>query len=186
MNTAKISLLWVVVAGLLGACSSTPVAPPPVVATKPVAAVVDKAPVKTEAAKPTPTVTPPVRTATLPPYLDPNSEISKDRSVYFSFDDNQIAPQFNPMLETQGHYLAANPQLAIKVEGNTDERGSSEYNLALGQRRAEAVVKALTVFGVKPNQMEAVSWGKEKPKAPGHDETAWAENRRADLQYPAK
>lgn len=186
MNTAKISSLLVVVAGLLGACSSTPEAPPPAAPSKPVAAVVDKAPAKAEAAKTTPTVTPPVRSVALPPYLDPNSDISKNRSVFFSFDDTLIAPQFNTMLETQGHYLAANPQLAIKVEGNTDERGSSEYNLALGQRRAEAVVNALKVFGVKPSQMEAVSWGKEKPKAQGHDETAWAENRRADLQYPAK
>jgi peptidoglycan-associated lipoprotein len=76
--------------------------------------------------------------------------------------------------------------LAIKIEGNSDERGSPEYNLALGQRRAEAVLKALEIYGVKTAQLEAVSWGKERPRALGHDETAWAENRRADLVYPQK
>jgi peptidoglycan-associated lipoprotein len=76
--------------------------------------------------------------------------------------------------------------VAIKIEGNTDERGGAEYNLALGQKRAEAVSKALKLFGVKDSQVEAVSFGKEKPKAPGHDEVSYAQNRRADLDYPAK
>jgi peptidoglycan-associated lipoprotein len=76
--------------------------------------------------------------------------------------------------------------VSIRVEGNTDERGSSEYNLALGQKRAAAVVEALKVYGATDAQMEAVSWGREKPKAEGHDEAAWAQNRRVDLAYPAK
>jgi peptidoglycan-associated lipoprotein len=72
------------------------------------------------------------------------------------------------------------------VEGNTDERGGAEYYLALGQKRAEAVVKALKVLGAKDGQLEAVSYGKEKPKASGHDEAAYSQNRRADLVYPSK
>ncbi|MFZ2650447.1 MAG: OmpA family protein, partial [Burkholderiaceae bacterium] len=83
-----------------------------------------------------------------------------------------------------GKYLGSKPQLAIRIEGNADERGSAEYNLALGQRRAEAVLHALKLFGVRDSQMEAVSWGEERPKLISHDESAWAQNRRADLAYP--
>ena len=72
------------------------------------------------------------------------------------------------------------------MEGNADERGSAEYNLALGQKRAEAVVKALKIYGAKDGQLEAVSWGEERPVASGHDEAAWAQNRRADIVYPKK
>ena len=73
---------------------------------------------------------------------------------------------------------------AAKVEGNADERGSAEYNLALGQKRAEAVVKGLKIYGATDRQLEAVSWGEERPVATGHDEAAWAKNRRADIVYP--
>ncbi len=90
------------------------------------------------------------------------------------------------LLQLQGHYLESKPSVSIKIEGNADERGSREYNLALGQRRAEAVLKSLEIYGVKDAQMEAVSWGKERPKATGHDEAAWAQNRRADLVYPPR
>ena len=185
MNTAKISSLLMAVAALLGACSSTPIAPPPVAAAQPVAVAPQAAKtlVTPTPAKAMPAVTPP---APLAAYLDPNSEISKARSVYFAYDDDTLDAPYLALINRHGQYLAANPKVAIKVEGNADERGSSEYNLALGQRRAEAVVKALKLVGVKPEQMEAVSWGKEKPKATGHDEAAWAQNRRADLQYPAK
>lgn len=120
----------------------------------------------------------------VPTYLDPRSSAS--RSVYFEFDDAGLKSEYATLIEQHGKFLASHAGLAIKVEGNTDERGSSEYNLALGQKRAQAVVKALEVFGVKPAQLEAVSWGKEKPKATGHDESAWAQNRRADLRYPLK
>jgi peptidoglycan-associated lipoprotein len=188
MNTAKISSLLVAVAALLGACSSTPIAPPPVDTAKPVVAAPaqNQAPAKTAPAKPTGAVTTPPVTAALPAYLDPKSPISQERSVYFAFDDDTLDAQYLALINRHGQYLAANPKVTIKVEGNADERGGPEYNLALGQRRAEAVVKALKLVGVKPEQMEAVSWGKEKPKATGHDEAAWSQNRRADLQYPAK
>ena len=122
----------------------------------------------------------------LPPYRDPASQLSIKRSIYFDYDNFSVKPDYAPMLEMHGRYLAANPKLAIRVEGNADERGSKEYNLALGQKRAEAVVRTLKVYGVRENQMEAVSWGEEKPKAQGNDEAAFSQNRRVDLGYPSR
>ncbi len=87
------------------------------------------------------------------------------------------------MVEAHAKYLAANKARKVLIQGNTDERGGSEYNLALGQKRAEAVRKSLSLLGVPEAQLEAVSLGKEKPKALGSDEAAWAENRRADIVY---
>jgi peptidoglycan-associated lipoprotein len=104
--------------------------------------------------------------------------------VYFEFDQYVLKPEGQRLLEMHGKYLATHPGVSIKVEGNTDELGGAEYNLALGQKRAQAVVKTLKVFGATDAQMEAVSFGKEKPKAAGHDEAARAQNRRADLDYP--
>jgi peptidoglycan-associated lipoprotein len=127
-----------------------------------------------------------VTTVTLPAHLDPKSDISSGRSVYFDFDDAKLKGEFTTLIERHGRYLASNTKLAIRVEGNTDERGSAEYNLALGQKRAESVRKALSVIGVPEARVEAVSWGKERPRATGHDESAWGQNRRADLQYPGK
>ncbi len=127
-----------------------------------------------------------VATVTLPAYLDPKSSISTDRSVYFDFDGFTVKPEYTVLVERHGKFLASNPGVAIKIEGNTDERGGSEYNLALGQKRAEAVLRALRIYGVKDSQMEAISWGESKPKSSGHDEAAWAQNRRDDLQYPTR
>jgi peptidoglycan-associated lipoprotein len=126
----------------------------------------------------------PAAAVTLAAHLDPKSAISTQRSVYFDFDEYSIKSEYSGLIERHGKYLASKPTLAIKVEGNADERGGAEYNLALGQKRAEAVLRALKIYGVKDAQMEAVSWGKERPKATGHDEAAWAQNRRADLVYP--
>ena len=125
-----------------------------------------------------------VATVSLPAYIDPKSDISTGRSVYFDFDMALVKPEFSSLVERHGKFLASNPKVAIKIEGNTDERGSAEYNLALGQKRAEAVRQALKFFGVKETQMEAISWGSEKPKAMGQNESTWSQNRRADLQYP--
>jgi peptidoglycan-associated lipoprotein len=127
-----------------------------------------------------------VAAVTVPAYLDPQNPVSRERSVFFDFDEFAIKSEYAGLIRLQGNYLVSKPALAIKIEGNSDERGSPEYNLALGQRRAEAVLKALEIYGVKTAQLEAVSWGKERPRALGHDETAWAENRRADLVYPQK
>ena len=119
-------------------------------------------------------------------HLNPNSLISKERSVYFDFDQFTIKASEAGVVERQGKYLASKPGLNIRAEGNADERGGREYNLALGQKRAEAVARALKAYGVKDSQVEPVSFGSEKPKAQGHDEAAWAQNRRVDLAYPAK
>ena len=108
-----------------------------------------------------------------------------ERSVYFEFDDATLARQYLDVVERQGQYLSRNAALKVRVEGHTDERGGTEYNLALGQRRAEAVRRALELYGVKAAQIEAVSFGEERPKAAGHDEAAWAQNRRADIAYSA-
>lgn len=175
-------------AALLGACAtpSTPPAPPPPSAPR---AVTPPAPAPAPAptpAKPAPAPQSNVTTVTLPAHLDPKSDLSTGRSVYFDFDDARLKSEFTPLIERHGRYLVSNPKLAIRVEGNTDERGSAEYNLALGQKRAEAVRKALALVGVPETRVEAVSWGKERPRAAGHDESAWGQNRRADLQYPGK
>jgi peptidoglycan-associated lipoprotein len=119
-------------------------------------------------------------------HLNPNSVISKERSVYFDFDKFDIKADQTAVVERQGKYLAANAALKVRVEGNADERGGREYNLALGQKRAEAVVRGLKAYGAKDNQAEPVSFGSEKPKAEGHDEAAWAQNRRVDVAYPSK
>jgi peptidoglycan-associated lipoprotein len=119
-------------------------------------------------------------------HLNPNSLISKERSVYFDFDKFDIKADQTAVVERQGKYLAGKAGLTIRAEGNADERGGREYNLALGQKRAEAVVRGLKAYGVKDGQVEPVSFGSEKPQAAGHDEAAWAQNRRVDLAYPTK
>lgn len=179
MNAVK-TLLLVSSAALFAACSSTPkeVAPAPVEA--------PAAPAPAPAAAPAPVAAPQAPAAALPAHLDPNSAISTQRSVYFDFDAYNVKADYNNVIDLQGKYLVSNPALTVRVEGNTDERGSTEYNLALGQRRAESVVKALKVVGVADKQVEAVSYGEEKPQAAGHDEASWAKNRRADIVYTAK
>ena len=124
----------------------------------------------------------PVAQPAIDPLNDPNSPLAK-RSVYFDFDNYAVKNEYKPLVTAHGNYLSQNKAKKIVIQGNADERGSSEYNLALGQKRAEAVRKALSVMGVADAQMEAVSFGKEKPKANGHNEAAWAENRRADIVY---
>jgi peptidoglycan-associated lipoprotein len=104
------------------------------------------------------------------------------RSVYYEFDKYDVKPEYRTLVESHARWLKANPQAKIVIEGNADERGSREYNVALGQRRAESVTKMLTLLGAKADQIEAVSWGEEKPRAGGHDEPSWAENRRADFR----
>ncbi|WP_296658769.1 peptidoglycan-associated lipoprotein Pal [Paraburkholderia sp.] len=113
---------------------------------------------------------------------NPNSPLAK-RSVFFDFDSYAVKDQYQSLLQLHAQYLKAHPQRHVLIQGNTDERGTSEYNLALGQRRAEAVRRAMSLMGVQDSQMEAVSLGKEKPVALGHDEASWAQNRRADLVY---
>jgi peptidoglycan-associated lipoprotein len=105
------------------------------------------------------------------------------RIVYFDYDSYVIKPEFQSLIDAHARFLKANGGRRIVIEGHTDERGGREYNLALGQRRSEAVRRALGLLGVTDAQVEAVSFGKEKPAAPGGDETAWAQNRRAEIAY---
>ncbi len=116
------------------------------------------------------------------PWNDPKSPLY-ERSVYFDFNEYTVQTKYQKTLSAHASFLKANPKQKIIVQGNTDERGTAEYNLALGQRRSDAVRKSLNLMGVSDDQMEAVSFGKEKPKAEGDNEAAWAENRRADIVY---
>jgi len=127
-----------------------------------------------------------VAKVTVPDHLDPNSALRRENSVFFEFDKFSIPAKDVVTVDRHAKYLVARPSLSIKIEGNADERGGREYNLALGQKRADAVKQALKLAGVKEDQMESVSFGKEKPVAQGHDEAAWAQNRRADIVYPSK
>ena len=158
----------------------------------------ESAPVEDRAGKPVPQIT------TLPPYpgdpgmgaasngntntnskdpLDDPASILAKRSIYFDLDSYVVKDEFKPVLEAHAKYLISRKDRKIIIQGNTDERGGSEYNLALGQKRSEAVRRSLQLLGVSDNQMEAISFGKEKPKATGSGEEAWAENRRADIVY---
>ena len=103
--------------------------------------------------------------------------------IYFDFDSYVVKPEFQGAIEAHAKYLTANKGRKMAIEGHTDERGGREYNLALGQKRAEAVRRALGLLGVSDAQVEAVSFGKEKPAVPGSDEEAMAKNRRAELSY---
>lgn len=123
-----------------------------------------------------------VGSAAIDPLNDPKGELAK-RSVYFDLDSYVVKDEYQPVVGAHAKYLSKNKARKIVIQGNTDERGGREYNLALGQKRAEAVRKSMTLLGVAEGQMEAVSFGKEKPKAQGHDEAAWTENRRADIVY---
>ena len=105
------------------------------------------------------------------------------RSVYFDFDSNAVKDEYRGLIQAHARYMGDHRDTHIRIEGNCDERGSREYNLALGQRRAEAVKKIMTVLGVSDGRIETVSYGEEKPVAQGHDEAAWAQNRRADIKY---
>jgi peptidoglycan-associated lipoprotein len=174
MRNLKTAAFIATAAALLSACSSTKLNDTPVV---------EKAPVA-EAAPPADTSRDirPVETGNVDPLNDPKGVLA-NRSVYFDFDSYAVRADGKPVVENHSAYLTKNTGRKVLIQGNTDERGGTEYNLALGQKRAEAVRKAMTTLGVSDSQLEAVSLGKEKPKADGHDEAAWAENRRADIVY---
>ena len=176
--------MWTAVALSAGlvACSSAPVAPAPG-ATKPVATAPQAGPPPAvPSAQPKPVARTVPASQPLDPLKDPSGALAR-RSVYFEFDSSLIRPDFSPLLIAHGEFLARSADRQVRIEGNTDERGSHEYNLALGQRRADAVRQRLQLLGVKDAQMDAVSYGEERPRSPGEGETAWTENRRADVVY---
>jgi peptidoglycan-associated lipoprotein len=172
------------VLGLVAGCSSTPNEGPKVEERKPVMA--DTRPV--QPAKPeTGPKTAPSRPETvgadpLAALKDPNNILSR-RSVYFDYDSNVIKEEFKPLVTAHSNFISQNRSQRMTIQGNTDERGSREYNLALGQRRAEAVKQMMTLLGAPGANIETVSFGEEKPRAQGNDEKAYAENRRADIVY---
>lgn len=124
----------------------------------------------------------PVETGSVDPLNDPKGVLA-NRSVYFDYDSYVVRDDGKAVVENHSGYLNKNKERKILIQGNTDERGGTEYNLALGQKRAEAVRKSMAALGVAESQMEAVSLGEEKPKATGSTEAAWSENRRADIVY---
>ncbi len=175
MRNFKSVAFIVASAALLSACSS------PVKLND--APVVEKAPTAGEAAPVADSRdVRPVETGSVDPLNDPKGVLAK-RSVYFDYDSYVVRDDGKPIVESHSGYLNKNKGRKVLIQGNTDERGGTEYNLALGQKRAEAVRKAMSTLGVAETQMEAVSLGEEKPKALGTGEAAWAENRRADIVY---
>lgn len=113
---------------------------------------------------------------------DPNNILSR-RNVYFDFDSYTVRSEFTPLIEAHARFLVQNPSMRMLVQGNTDDRGSREYNLALGQKRAEAVKQALMTLGASEAQVESVSLGEEKPRCEDASESCYAENRRSDMLY---
>ncbi|MGH8680642.1 MAG: peptidoglycan-associated lipoprotein Pal [Burkholderiales bacterium] len=160
---------------VLAGCQSTPEAEKP-------AGVEDRTP---GATRPAPSATTqPVRPGSMSgnPLKDPSSILSK-RTIYFDFDRDDIKVEFVPVVEAHGKYLRDNRGAKMLIQGSADERGSREYNLALGQRRSEAIKKRLMVLGVTETQIESVSLGEEKPACVDHDEGCWYKNRRGDMLY---
>ncbi|HEX7250392.1 MAG TPA: peptidoglycan-associated lipoprotein Pal [Burkholderiales bacterium] len=118
----------------------------------------------------------------LSPLKDPNNILSK-RSIFYDFDKFDVRDEYRGLVEAHAKYLRDNPGAKMLIQGNTDERGSREYNVGLGQRRSDGVKKLMILLGAKESQIESVSLGEEKPRDPGHSEQAWAQNRRSDILY---
>lgn len=116
------------------------------------------------------------------PLPDSDSLLAK-RSIYYDFDQYDFKSEYRPVIEAHAAYLRSNAAATLRIEGNADERGSREYNLALGQRRADSVKRALQLMGIADQRIETISWGEEKPSPMGHDESAWAQHRRSDITY---
>ncbi len=120
---------------------------------------------------------------TVSPIEEEQRRLMQQLVVYFDYDQAEIKPEFNAMLAAHGQYLAKNATATVRLEGNTDERGSREYNIGLGERRAQSVRRALMLQGAAANQLTTVSYGEERPAATGSDEEAWRLNRRVELVY---
>ena len=173
------------VVGLLAGCSSTPKDEGPKVEdrTPVMADSKPSQPPRPETGPKTGTTKPPsVSADPLAALKDPNNILSR-RSVFFDYDSNVVKEEFKPLVTAHANFISQNRQQRMTIQGNTDERGSREYNLALGQRRADAVKQMMTLLGAPGGNIETVSFGEEKPRAQGNSEQAYAENRRADIVY---
>lgn len=177
MNKIFVSLLLV---NLLAACSTQQ--PKAVVEESKPVAVGEASKSAADAPAPGDSSAAPAAAVAADPLNDPNSILAK-RSVFYPFDVYVVQDADKPTVQAHASYLSEHANRKVRLEGNCDERGSNEYNLALGQRRADGVKKMLQVGGVKDSQIVTVSYGEEKPKATGHDEASWAQNRRTDLNY---
>ncbi len=167
----KKTLVALAITGFLAACSSTPTEETSKPAATPTAAAAPAAPAPA---------------ATVQNLLYPPKGVGGalgQRSIYYTFDKYSIQDQYQPIVAAHSDFLVSHPAAKVILQGNCDERGSREYNLALGQRRADSVRKVMVAKGVKDSQIETVSFGKEKPRNPAHNKAAWAENRRTDIVY---
>lgn len=167
-------IISIVLVNLLAACATKKPAEPVVEAPKPAAPVVEKAESKPATA--------PVAKTEIDPLNDPSSILAK-RSIYYPFDVSAVQDEDKPVVQAHAKYLGEHANRTVRLEGNCDERGSTEYNLALGQRRADGVKKMMELGGARASQLESVSYGEEKPKSSSHDEASWAQNRRTDIKY---
>lgn len=170
--------LYLLIPVLLGACASEPTK------TQTAAQVEDRTLGQKPPAPPTADVKPlvPPSQPSISPLKDPNNILSQ-RSLFYDLDSFDVKPEYKTLVDAHGNYLASNPNAKVFLQGNADERGSREYNLALGQKRADGVRKILSLLGAKENQVEAVSLGEEKPRAECHDDSCWSQNRRTDFVY---
>jgi len=182
VNIVRISLLTVAIVLVAAACSSTSLEQKPAPSAQEVKPSPAPAPTTTPAPSTAAIEQTPTAAAPIDALNDPKSLLAR-RSVFFEFDRSSINDSDIPVVEAHARYLVDHLPRSVRIEGNCDERGGREYNLALGQRRADAVRERLKVLGVAMNRVETISLGKEKPRNAGHDETAWAENRRADILY---
>ena len=178
----------ITLAAMLAACSAKPVKdepPPPVV---------DKSTAKTQTAPKASTQQSASSAETssmkdssmkVDPLNDPSNILYK-RSVYFDYDKDDVKAEFRPLVEAHAKYLTQHPDAHVMLQGNADDRGSREYNLALGQRRSASVKKVMNVYGASDNQIETVSYGEEKPRCTEQSESCWSQNRRVDIVYTGK
>jgi peptidoglycan-associated lipoprotein len=183
MAATKTALISLVLLGALAGCSSTKLDPEvPVESRTPVTAPTTGSSSSGNAANASSSGT--AQSAVTPVDLTKTANVALGnvpRIVYFDFDSYVVKDEFRPTVESYAKVLAADRNKRLAIEGHTDDRGGREYNLALGQKRAEAVAKSLALLGAKDSQLDAVSFGKERPAAQGNDESAWAKNRRAEL-----
>ncbi len=170
-----LSLAAIVIPLLLAACATKE-------PTKDVPVETRAQPAATKPAAPTATPVKPAAAVAVNPLKDPSNILSK-RVVYFDYDKDTVKPEFQAIVQAHAKYLADNRSRRVSLEGHADERGSREYNMALGQRRADAVRKATNLLGVPNDRMESISFGEDKPKAQGSNEAAWAQNRRVEIVY---
>ena len=163
----KKALFSALTLALLYGCASTPVEP--------------EKPAEPSVQTPAVPAAPPLAARPVQPAA-PQIDLSK-RSVFYDYDKYDIKDEFRPVLQAHGKYLAENRGKKMLIQGNCDERGSREYNIALGQRRAEGVKRMLVLMGATEGQVEPVSLGEEKPRCTDHNEGCWSQNRRSDMRY---